>query len=288
MKHPREPNAHRYAVDERLVMPETGFEVVDGEVLYVPPADPPHATRHSKLCALLEMFAAPGFIAACEMLTRTSAKSDFAPDGSLYPAAPDPETGGRQLEHLAFEVVSTQSLGNAAKKASGLVGRGVRRVFAIDVERQRALEWSRKTASWEILPHSAVIEDVALALPLRVHDLVGAAQVDDAVAQALLAKRNPVLVEALAKAQALGEQRGFQQGKLEGERVAKAEALLAIFRARALPIVAEAEETIRTAEVARLDRWLVEAVTCENVSRLLVGDSPAARKSRPRRAKRSS
>ena len=47
------------------------------------------------------------------MLTRTSEKGDMAPDASVHPAAPDPRTGGRQLEDLAFEVVSTERLSAA-------------------------------------------------------------------------------------------------------------------------------------------------------------------------------
>jgi hypothetical protein len=50
-------------------------------------------------------------------------------------------------EHLVFEVVSTESIGHAARKAAKLSARGVRRVFAIDVERSRALEWSAELGS---------------------------------------------------------------------------------------------------------------------------------------------
>ena len=90
---PHGPPERAFDVDERLVMPETRFEIIDGEVIYVSPADPPHATRHSKLSALLEAYAAPGYEAASDMLTRTSEKGDMAPDGSVYPLAPDPNTG---------------------------------------------------------------------------------------------------------------------------------------------------------------------------------------------------
>jgi hypothetical protein len=87
--------------------------------------------------------AGSAFEVAADLLTRTSRVDDIAPDVSVYPDAPDPRTGGRQLEQLAFEIVSTQSLGDAAGKARKLATRGVRRVFAIDVARSRALEWSR-------------------------------------------------------------------------------------------------------------------------------------------------
>src|SRR5690606_30910146 len=138
-------------------------------------------------------YAARGYNVASDMLTRTSAKNDMAPDASVYPAARDPRTGGRQLEELAFEVVSTERLGHAATKARRLAERGVRRVFAIDVERKRALAWSRRTDGWEMLPVGGVIEDPALALPLPIQPLVEAVKADDAVARALLAKKNPVI-----------------------------------------------------------------------------------------------
>ncbi|MCA9514118.1 MAG: Uma2 family endonuclease, partial [Myxococcales bacterium] len=207
-------------------MPETRYEVVGGEVVYVSPADQPHGSRHSKLSALLEAYVDDDFDAAADMLTRTSEKNDFAPDGSVYPAAPDPETGGRQLEHLAFEVVSSESLSHAGKKAAELAKRGVRRIFALDVERQRALEWSRETGSWSLLHGDAVIEDEAFVLPLPVHALVSAARADDAVARALLAKANPVLTAALAETAA--------QSKAEGKAEASAEGLLAVLATRGL------------------------------------------------------
>src|SRR5262245_16479747 len=99
-------------VDERLVTPETPYEILDGVLVYVPPADPPHAMRQAKLAALVEAHAASDFVVAVEMLTRTSKTNDFAPDVSVFPAARDPVTGRRQLEHLAFEVASTESLGH--------------------------------------------------------------------------------------------------------------------------------------------------------------------------------
>jgi len=53
----------------------------------------------------------------------------------VFPAAPHPVTRHRQLQVLAFEVVSTQRLSDDAGKAAKLAGRGVRRAFAIDLRR---------------------------------------------------------------------------------------------------------------------------------------------------------
>ena len=131
-------------IDDRLVMPDSGIEILDGKVLSVPGADPPHAASHAQLAYLLRAHVADGFVATVEMLTRTSAVSDFAPDASVYPEGPDPRTGGRRLEILAFEVVSKQRLSVPTKKARELSRRGVARVFALVLSRQRALEWDRR------------------------------------------------------------------------------------------------------------------------------------------------
>jgi hypothetical protein len=246
------------AVDERLIMPNTRYEVLDGKVVYVSPSDQPHGSRHSKLQALLEAYAADGYDAACDMLTRTSAENDMAPDGSIYPAAPDPDTGGRRLEELAFEVISTERLSHAGRKAAALVGRGVRRVFAIDVERGRGLEWSSTTSTWEILAPDAVIEDHALVLPLRIHDLVAAGNADDAVARALIAKGNPVLTAALDARQAEGEARG------------KAMAVLAVLSSRGVPISEDERSAIlATREPSLLDAMLRDVSHCETTRDLL-------------------
>ncbi|MBI2892814.1 MAG: Uma2 family endonuclease [Deltaproteobacteria bacterium] len=272
----RRPPAGRqvFDVDERLVMPETRYEALDGEITHVCPAEEPHASRHSKLSALLEAYVAEGWNAASDMLTRTSEASDLAPDGSVYRPDPDPETGGRRLEEVAFEVLTTERLTRAGRKAAALTDRGVRRVFAIDSERQRALEWSRTTSSWEILPLDGVIDDPVFVMPLPVHDLVVAAKADDAVARALLAKRNPVLTEALERGRAEGEARGRARGK--------AEAVVAILRGRGLAVSGGGERQILdTADETILDRWVEAATRCRSVTELF------ARKQGHGRARRS-
>ena len=206
----------RPAVDERLIMPETRWEVIDGKVVYVSPSDPVHGSCHSKLQALLEAHVDHAFNVACDMLTRTSEINDFAPDASIYPRAPHPKTGGRQLEHLVFEVVSTQTLANAGHKAATLIERGVRRAFALDTERERGLEWSTATDSWEILAPDAVIEDEVLAAPLPIRDLVSATTTDNAVARALLHKGNPVLRDKSAKDREEGRAKGREEGRADG------------------------------------------------------------------------
>jgi Uma2 family endonuclease len=253
------------AVDDRLVAPDTRYEMLEGRLVHVSPADPPHGTRHSKVSALLEAHTGLEFTVASDMLTRTSEHSDIAPDVSVFPSAPDPETGGRQLEQLAFEVVSTQSLGNAGGKAAQLAARGVRRVFAIDVERSRVLEWSAGLSTWSVLDPAGHIDDPALDAPLPIEALVGTARADDAVARALLLKRNPVLVQKLAEGHAEGKIEGKAEGKIEG----KAEALIMVLTARG--IVLDDVTRMRflgERDAHRLDRWIVRATTCKTLADL--------------------
>ena len=265
---------HPFAVDERLIMPETRYEVIDGQVVYVSPALPPHASRHAKLLALLEAYVVDGYDAACDMLTRTSEKGDMAPDGSIYSLAPDPETGGRQLEELAFEVVSTETLGHSGIKAARLSERGVRRVFAVDVERKRALEWSTETQGWQILRNDDCIDDPTLVTPLPIAALVGAADEDDAVVKAMVAKNNPVIValaaENEARGRAEGEARGRAEGeargRAEGEARGRAETLVVLLRARGFEPTPEVLARIDACrDSAALDGWVRRAATAASL-----------------------
>jgi Putative restriction endonuclease len=182
-------------IDERIVVPETRAEILDGQLLWANPADPPHATQHFDLAYVLGAHVVPGYRGAVDMLTRTSKRNDFAPDASIFPAEPDSATGGRQLEELAFEVTSEQALAVPTRKARNLVKRGVRRVFAILVKQRRVMEWSVPTDNWSPLALDAVIADPCLVRPLSVAALLDAAEQDNEVARALLAKGNPVLAQ---------------------------------------------------------------------------------------------
>jgi Uma2 family endonuclease len=260
-------------VDTRLVAPESRYEIEDGKVKYVAPADEPHGTRHSKISALVEAHAGNEFEVASEMLTRTSEFDDIAPDVSVFPKERN-EGGGRKLEHLAFEVASTESLSAAGRKANKLMGRGVRRVFVIDVARQRAFEWSVEQQAFRSLERDSVIEDRAFAAPLPIEALVHAAKADDAVAHALLVKQNPVLEAALAARRAEGKLRGMAEGKLRGEAEGKlrgmAEALIAVLTARSIALEpADAARILAEEDAEAVRRWLASAATCSSVRDLL-------------------
>lgn len=256
-------------VDERLVAPETRHEIEDGRLVYVPPADEPHGSSHFSLAALVHAHRGEGYGGAVDMLTRTSKVDDIAPDISVYPLARDPRTGGRQLEELAFEIASSESLGHAGAKAAKLVSRGVRRVFAIDVERDRALEWSKELGRWSILDRRAQIEDPALAVPLPVASLLDAARSDDSVARALRARRHPEFVAERTAGHAEGHAEGLAQGRAEGT-LSLARALLTVLAGRGLaPTEDEHRRIFAEQDLGRLERWLAAAHICTDVAALL-------------------
>jgi len=194
------------AVDERLISPGSRYEVYDGVLVLTAPADELCGMRRSKLLALVEAHTGPAFDVAYRMLTRTSETSDVAPDVSVFPWARDPETGGRQLERLVFEIVRTGSLAHAARKAAKLAARGVHRVFAINVERAVALAWSAPEGSWTPLDQRGHLEDLALAAPLPIQALLHATSTDDVTARALIIQRNPVIEAARARYRAEAHQ----------------------------------------------------------------------------------
>jgi hypothetical protein len=275
--HARSAGAQLPAVDDRLVEPETRYEIHDGELVYVSPADRPHASRHFQLCALIEAHTGPDFEAACDLLTRTSVSDDVAPDVSVYPDDSDAEAGGRQIEQLAFEVVSTQSLGDAGDKAAKLVARGVRRVFAIDVQRSRVLEWSTALGIWRVLDAAGHIDDRALAVPLPIDSMIHNAKADDAVARALLAKGNPVLAhdraevraEGRIEGKAEGRIEGKAEGRIEGKAEGKADALIMVLIARGVVLDgANRTRILGEHDSRQLDRWIARAATCATIDEL--------------------
>ncbi len=243
------------AVDDRIVQPGTRAEILRGELLMVPPADEPHATRHCDLAYVLRAHVAPGYAVAIDMLTRTSEDSDFAPDASVYPAARNSE-GKRQLEELAFEVAASQSIGVPSEKARELVRRGVRRVFCVLVKKGRVVEWSRETDAFGPLRAHAEIVDRCLSHALPIAALLDAAAADAAVIAALLA-REP----ALRQLAATQREEGREEGRVVERRRAVADlcevlgiALSAAQRAE-LSAMTLAQLELLTASIKRTKRW---------------------------------
>jgi hypothetical protein len=176
------------AVDEHVVAPGTRYEIEDGRLVYVPPALELHGPAHAKVAAVFDAHRGPGMRVAVDMLTRLTEIDDIAPDVSVYPAARDPLTGGRQIEAIAVEIASNETVAHAGRRAAKLRARGVRRVFVVDVERGRVMEWSTERATWTTLDSTAVIEDAALAVPVPIAALLDEAAGDAAIANAIRLK----------------------------------------------------------------------------------------------------
>ncbi|MDX2086785.1 MAG: Uma2 family endonuclease [Kofleriaceae bacterium] len=258
MSSPHDPaSTDAPAVDDHLLTGEHRYELDDGKLVYVPPAEEPHAVSHGALGALLWAHRAADRSVAIDMLTRVSELSERAPDAAIYPTARDEQTGGRQLEELAFEIVSTESLGQAARKATQLSQRGVRRVFALDIVRQRALEWSAPLETWSMLASNVAIEDPALAVPLPIRALVDAAHAEAAMVRAFRERRHPEFVAE--------REEGREEGQAQTSRAILTKLLLQKFG----PLSPADLQRIATAELAQLERYLERVLTSATVAQVL-------------------
>ncbi len=200
------------SIDQHVVRPETREEMVRGRRILAMPALPPHADQHFRLDYILGAHVQPGYVGSTDLLTREAERSNFATDTCIRKRGDDPRTGERYLEELSFEVVNEQSLGDVTERAEDLVTRGVRRVVAIFVKKGEVHEWSRAEGAWTKLDLDSSLRDPTLAAPLPLRDLLVAAEADDAVARALLAKNNPVLVAATAESRQQGRRDGLVEG----------------------------------------------------------------------------
>jgi Putative restriction endonuclease len=233
-------------VDDHLVEAEiTRDEIIGGQRVVLSPAKEPHATEHSELGYVVRAHVAPGYGAATDLLTRHDEESDFATDTCVCKKGVDPDTGGRYLEEIAFEVVSEQKERYVREKALRMHRRGVRRIFAVWVKDQRVCEWSPESRSWRPLEADARIEDPCLVAPLSVAALLDAAAADNAVVEALAAKGNPEIQRR--------------------EAAAVAESILKVLEARGVAVSADqGQEILRCRDRDRLDRWLRRAVVASS------------------------
>lgn len=237
-------------VDDHLVQPEvTREEVIGGQKVVASPAQRPHALQNSRLDYVLQAHVAPGYEAATDLLTRHDRDSDFATDACIYKEGIDPETGARCLEELAFEIISEQNQNLAMQKAVRMQRRGVRRIFSIWVKgSNRVCEWSPESQGWSLLDRESSIQDSCFVRPLSVGALLDAAAADNAVAEALLAKGNPILQEKAAAARAEGRAEGI------------ARSVLSLLEVRSIAVTpSQREEILGCSDPDRLDRWLRRA-----------------------------
>ncbi len=258
-------------VDDHLVEPEvTRDEIIGGRRVVAQPAKQPHADQHGMMYYVLRAHLIPGYRGAVDLLTRHDLDSDFASDACVYKDGHDPETDTRYLEEIAFEVVSEQNKGDVTEKAVLMHRRGVRRIFAIFVKgRRRVCEWVPESWTWRTLDRDSLIEDPCLVKPLVVSSLLDAATADNAVAEALIAKDNPVLQDwkdaARSEARAEGRVEGETKGRAEGRLEGRAEAILTLLEMRGIAVsMTQRQEILSCLDAARLNRWLYRAVVASS------------------------
>jgi hypothetical protein len=219
-------------LDDSLLPEDAGFEILDGQRIQCM-GDPEHARPHAQLASVLWHYAGPGYGALVELTTRADTVApppdldknaerlpatvqDLRPDASILRDGKDPATGDRYIEDLSFEVVNKQPMADLRLKAKRLRARGVRRVFAILVNKGQVVEWSAATG--EFVPVVGEIRDPSLQMPLSVLALLQASEADDAVVRALVAKGNPALLRLRAEEHRQGQLEGRREGQVEGHR----------------------------------------------------------------------
>lgn len=268
-------------IDERAVRPETREQLIRGRRLQAMPSNPPHGDHHFKLDYVIGAYLQEGYVGSTDLLTRSSEQSDFATDTCIRRGGVDPRTETRYLEELAFEVVNEQSLQDITEQAEELSARGVRRIIAIFVKKSAVCEWSSKKGTWQTLDPEGMFSDPTLARPLRVRELLDAAEADNAVARALVAKHNAVIEAARAEShdegKKEGKKEGIKEGKKEGKKEGiakgKAAAVLAVLDARGIVVSAEARAWILACfDDASLSRWLSRVAAVHSEEELLNGD----------------
>jgi hypothetical protein len=236
------------------VKPETREreQLVRGRKVIAMPSLPPHGDRHFKLDYVIGAHVKEGYVGSTDLLTRSSEISDFATDTCVRREGIDPRTSTRYLEELAFEVVNEQSARDVIEKAEELTARGVRRVVAIFVKKGEVCEWSGANGEWKKLEPESSFADPTLARPLRVKELLDAAEADNAVARALVAKNNPVLAEMIDSGRAAGRTDGLREGRTEGRTEGLREGIEAACELLGIELTAERRAAMNAMGAAEL------------------------------------
>jgi hypothetical protein len=248
-------------VDDHIVRPETREEMVRGELIIAQPAKPPHADCHARLDHVTLAHVAPGYIVSHHLLTRFGPKSNFATDVCVRKEGTDPESGDRYLEELAFVIVNEQSR-HITIRAEDIVGRGVRRLIVIFLERGTVTEWSPAEQRFVPLPLDGVLDDPTLAQPIPIRALLDAAAAKRAVTTAVWAQDDPWLIERKQEIR----QQGREQGLAQGQHLS----LMLMLEGRGLLPNDEQRATIESCtDPVRLQRWLRAAGRVASVAELL-------------------
>jgi len=208
-------------IDEHIVVPEVSrVELLDGREVLEVGSLPPHADAQALAGFLLAAHVIAAYVVATELLTRSAVESDFATDVCIRKRGIDPETGGRYLEELSFEIVNEQSMSDVVGKAKNLSRRGVRRILAIFVKTGEMREWSKTKGEFVRLEKDGLFEDPVLVRPIAVKALMDStlAEAENEVAKALIAKKNPEIVKLQHEAEQSGHKKGLDEGHKKGHK----------------------------------------------------------------------
>jgi Uma2 family endonuclease len=241
------------SLDDHLVEPETPVEMIRGRRVEVTPAKPPHADGQFKLSYVIGAHVRPGYVGSSELLTRAGVGSDFATDVSVRRQGTNPETDTRYLEELAFEVVNEQFLRDITEKAEDLTARGVRRIIAVFVKKGEVCEWTPRSGGWKKLEPEATFSDPTLARPLRVRELLDAAEADNAVVLALVAKGNPAIAKVQEQSRAEGEARGRAEGEARGRAEGARATVRDLCELLDIPLTPARQAELAQMQIAELD-----------------------------------
>jgi hypothetical protein len=243
------------AVDDHAVEPETGKEMIKGEIQDVRPAEPPHGDGQGMVAAVLSGNVAAGYVCAIELLTRFASDFDFAADVSIRRKGIDPDTGSRYLEELVFEVKYEQSLEDLTRRARVMAARGVRRIFIIFASDDPAangpvVEWSVREDRWVELDKEGEIEDSCLVRPVRVRGLLDRTEALDEMACGVVAQGNPSVMR--------NEQKKLEEQVRKHQAVLR-EQLAVLCNVLDIEITAERRAEMESMDSERLRR-LFEAI----------------------------
>jgi hypothetical protein len=211
------------AVDDRIAAPESRVEIIDNEVFHTMGSNQPHGVQHFDAVGLFSGVLADGYSGAIDMLTRTDEETDIAPDICVFPSAPDPATGGRQLEEIAFEILDTERLSHATRKVEKYATRGVRRIFALRVTTRMVYEWNHEHGDWMELGVDVLLHDRCFLAPFPPGAFLDRVAARDSLARSLFAHPNRVVTETLGRT----HDEGVKLGRDEGVKLGRDEGMLA-------------------------------------------------------------